>query len=70
MKCQIFGHIARNCWAAKPVCGKCTSTNHETGKCNVSEDKYKCHHCKGNHRTGDRNCQVIIDKWEQLNPQS
>ena len=68
MKCQIFGHIARFCRAAKPVCGKCSSKTHETKDCNAAETEYKCFHCKENHMTGDKNCQVILEKWEELNP--
>ena len=67
MKCQIFGHIARLC-TGKTVCGKCSSKTHETKDCNAPETEYKCFHCKGNHMTGDKTCQVIIEKWEELNP--
>ena len=67
MRCQTFGHVARLCLKPKPVCGKCTSNSHETNQCTIAEDNYKCYHCKGNHMTGDKDCQVIKEKGEELN---
>ena len=67
MRCQTFGHVARLCLKPKPVCGKCTSNSHETNKCTIAEDNYKCYHCKENHMSGDKNCRVIKEKEEELN---
>ena len=70
MKCQRFGHIERLCRETKPVCGKCTSRNHETRQCQAPEANFKCYHCKENHMTGDKECPVIIEKMDELNQSS
>ena len=66
MNCQRFGHIQRLCRQENPICAKCTSEDHETRDCVVLEAEYKCHHCGGNHETGNKRCQVMIDKLEEL----
>ena len=63
-KCQNFGHIARLC-LSEERCGKCTE-NHETKSCIVQPKDYKCCHCKGNHETGDKDCQTMKNKEEQI----
>ena len=64
-KCQRFGHVERICREDKPVCGKCTSRNHETKDCVVESENYKCHHCDGNHITGNNECEVMKEKMEE-----
>ena len=56
--CQKYGHIARICRSETSVCGKCRSKEHDTENCTVEEDEYKCFHCDGNHRSGDKTCLV------------
>ena len=58
-RCQKFGHVSARCKSRVPVCGKCSSKQHETKDCSVSNDKdYKCYHCHklGDHMTGDKIC--------------
>ena len=64
--CQKFNHIARLCWYEGTVCGKCTSKEHSTKNCTVGPNDYKCFHCQGNHETGNRRCEAIKLKIEQL----
>ena len=66
MRCQRFGHVARVCREKNPICGKCTSTTHETKNCAELEENYKCHHCHGNHATGDKECPQMIEKLDEL----
>ena len=62
--CQKFGHVSRLCRNKDhPVCGKCSSTKHETKHCQVEEDRYKCAHCDGVHVTGSYKC---VKMKEQL----
>ena len=65
MKCQRFGHIERLCHETA-VCGKCGRQDHETNTCNEVKENYKCHHCKGNHATGDRECAIMKEKLQDL----
>ena len=64
--CQKFAHIARLCVYEGTICGKCSSKDHSTKECSVEPKDYKCFHCKGNHETGSKNCEVIKMKIEQL----
>ena len=67
--CQVIGHVERICRAKfrnKHVCGKCTSTDHETKDCNVPESSYKCYHCGDNHETGNKKCAVMKQKLEEI----
>ena len=66
MKCQRFGHIARLCRETDPICGKCSSRNHDTRGCGQTEQNYKCHHCDGNHATGDKKCPHMIERLEEI----
>ena len=63
-QCQKFNHIARLC-RSDELCGKC-GRNHNTDTCNVDPEDYTCHHCKGNHQTGDKECPVMKEKEEFL----
>ena len=63
-KCQNFGHIARLCRGAER-CGKC-SNNHNTKNCTAEPNDYCCFHCKENHQTGDKECQVMKEKEELI----
>lgn len=55
--CQIFGHIAKNCfWKAK--CGMCAGA-HNTRECIVdNKNQYKCANCDGNHMASSETCDV------------
>ena len=64
--CQKYGHVARLCRSATPICGKCKSSDHETEDCTVEERLYKCYHCDGQHRTASRSCLVHQEKEEEI----
>ena len=64
--CQGFGHVARLCKSQNPVCGKCTSKEHNTKECTVAPNNFKCFHCGENHQTGNRHCEAIKLKTEEL----
>ena len=49
-----------------PTCGKCSSKDHQTKKCTVQENDYKCAHCGGNHVTGSYSCQKMKDKLQEI----
>ena len=55
--CQRFAHVARLCWQGT-VCGKCSSTQHETRACPARPTEYKCYHCDGNHASNSKDCEV------------
>ena len=56
--CQKFAHIARLC-RSKTKCGKCAK-DHDTRACTITDaKKFKCAHCNGNHRAGDKGCEVV-----------
>ncbi|KAH8823905.1 hypothetical protein DL96DRAFT_1414080, partial [Flagelloscypha sp. PMI_526] len=64
-KCQGPGHLARNCPATTPTCGKC-SGNHETQGC---KSYYRsCANCKTKgHGASDRVCPAAIRRQEDYN---
>ena len=65
--CQAFGHVSRVCPnKANPVCGKCSSKEHETKDCEVDPAAYKCAHCEGNHITGSYSCEKVKQKMDEL----
>ena len=55
VRCQQWGHVAKDCKAAQDTCGTC-GKNHRTNECN----SYKTHYCvsckSDNHASWDRNC--------------
>ena len=65
--CQRFGHVSRVCkHKDSPLCGKCSSTNHETKDCTAEEKDYKCAHCSENHVTGSYVCEKVKEKLDEL----
>ncbi|KAG1864107.1 hypothetical protein C8R48DRAFT_602077, partial [Suillus tomentosus] len=55
VKCQLWGHIAKDCNASMDVCGTC-GKNHRTNECNAYKTFY-CVSCNSqNHASWDRNC--------------
>jgi hypothetical protein len=60
LKCQSWGHSARNC-GRDYRCVKCTSI-HEPGKCSrtTREGTAKCVNCDGDHPANSRECPVFI----------
>lgn len=45
MKCQQYGHIARECKLERDVCGRC-GKNHRTSDCEAPSDDLHCAVCK------------------------
>ena len=68
-RCQVFGHIARRCRSETSLCGKCGTKGHESDKC-LSTLK-KCVHCKKDgHITGDKSCEVMKQKLDEIKQRS
>lgn len=53
-RCQIFGHIAKNCHKIE-VCAICAG-GHNTKDC-ANTEGIKCSNCKGNHKANDKSCE-------------
>jgi hypothetical protein len=64
MKCQVFGHIAKECKSIHDVCARCAGM-HRTNDpaCTIGgKEDLKCANCKGvGHSAADRTCQVFRD---------
>lgn len=61
VRCQLWGHIAKDCKAPKDVCGTC-GKNHRTNECNA----YRTFHCVScnshEHASWDRKCPEFESK--------
>lgn len=72
MKCQSFGHIARECKSEKDICGRCKE-NHRTSDCTATNEDFYCANCKRQgHIASDRNCPALMRKIKeraQRNPE-
>ncbi|KAJ3791832.1 hypothetical protein GGU11DRAFT_657171, partial [Lentinula aff. detonsa] len=71
MKCQQYGHIARECSSEVDVCGRC-DRNHPTQACSASPDNSYCVVCKvKGHIAASRNCPTLLrqlQERQQRNP--
>ena len=68
-RCQAFGHIARRCRSDTSQCGKCGEKGHESNTCSSSIKK--CVHCKkDDHITGDKSCEVMKQKLDEIKSRS
>ena len=63
-RCQGFGHIARRCFSKEVKCGNCGSADHETTDCTSTVKK--CCHCGEGHAAGDKNCDVMKKKLDEI----
>ncbi|KAG2751707.1 hypothetical protein P692DRAFT_20700877, partial [Suillus brevipes Sb2] len=55
VKCQLWGHVAKECKASKDVCGTC-GKNHRTDSCNAYRTLF-CVSCNSDdHASWNRNC--------------
>ncbi|KAJ3991633.1 hypothetical protein F5050DRAFT_1581061 [Lentinula boryana] len=60
MKCQQYGHIAKECKAATDICGRCDQT-HPTQTCTASPEAFYCAVCKTKgHTAADRACPTLL----------
>ncbi|KAJ3832991.1 hypothetical protein F5878DRAFT_511330, partial [Lentinula raphanica] len=60
MKCQQYGHIARECKSATDVCGRCDRA-HPTQTCSAGPDNFYCAVCKTKgHTAADRTCPSFL----------
>lgn len=71
VKCQRFGHIARNCRNPADTCGTC-GNSHRTAECNAYRTE-RCINCKNTHHTSwsracpefKRQCDIIDAKYPE-----
>ncbi|KAJ3978379.1 hypothetical protein F5890DRAFT_1449660, partial [Lentinula detonsa] len=65
MKCQQYGHIARECSSEVDVCGRC-DRNHPTQTCSASPDNSYCAVCKAKgHIAASRNCPTLLRRLQE-----
>lgn len=73
MKCQQYGHIAKECRMDRDVCGRC-GENHRTSECQATAENLYCAVCKcQGHTPADRKCPTLIRKIHdraQRNPEA
>jgi hypothetical protein len=71
MKCQQYGHIARECGSTQDVCGRC-GKDHPTQTCTAKTDMFYCAVCKvKGHIAADRDCPTLqqqIQRRAQRDP--
>ena len=66
LKCQHWGHMAKNCTKTKDTCGTCAS-EHCHSKCN-SYCTYYCMNCRSpSHSSSDKECPEYKTQLEALN---
>jgi len=66
LKCQRWGHMAKNCTEEKDTCGTCAG-EHRHSKCN-SYRTYFCISCKSSsHSSSDKECPEYKTQLEALN---
>ena len=69
VKCQGYGHFAKECKATKDVCARCAGEHRTTDPdCGVAHGRTtRCANCnKDGHGAADRNCEVYKSKLAQL----
>ncbi|KAF9234175.1 hypothetical protein BU15DRAFT_9759, partial [Melanogaster broomeanus] len=65
VRCQLWGHIARDCKATHDTCGTC-GEHHRTAECNQTDTLF-CTGCKSkNHASYSRNCKEFIKRSAEL----
>jgi Zinc knuckle len=65
MKCQKFGHIARDCKSIHDVCARCAGL-HRTGDQLCGTGELRCANCQeGGHGAADRQCRVFKERLHQ-----
>ncbi|KAJ3876156.1 hypothetical protein F5051DRAFT_304761, partial [Lentinula edodes] len=65
MKCQHYGHIAKECEAVVDTCGRCGG-HHPTRDCIAPKDKLFCALCRGpGHGAASRSCAVLQRKLRE-----
>ncbi|KAF6761384.1 hypothetical protein DFP72DRAFT_781362, partial [Ephemerocybe angulata] len=72
-KCQLYGHIARDCKNKDDICGTCGTSGHWTAQCSTPQTR-RCISCRGsNHASWDRQCPEFIRRcyeYDQRNPEN
>ncbi|KAJ3777045.1 hypothetical protein FB446DRAFT_614131, partial [Lentinula raphanica] len=60
MKCQQYGHIARECKSTTDICGRCDRA-HPTQTCSAGPENFYCAVCKvKGHIAADRACPALL----------
>ncbi|KAE9391310.1 hypothetical protein BT96DRAFT_775672, partial [Gymnopus androsaceus JB14] len=66
LKCQRFGHFARECKHSGDVCARCAEP-HQTSTCTAPIEELKCVLCeRRGHAASDRNCPVFTRRVASL----
>ncbi|KAE9407129.1 hypothetical protein BT96DRAFT_933490 [Gymnopus androsaceus JB14] len=65
MKCQQFGHIAKECNSERDICGRCDG-EHPMQTCTAHHDGFYCAVCKlAGHAATDRNCPSLLNRLQE-----
>ncbi|KAJ3792547.1 hypothetical protein GGU11DRAFT_693290 [Lentinula aff. detonsa] len=65
MKCQQYGHIARECKSNTDVCGRCEGA-HPTQTCSTKPENFYCTVCKTKgHVAADRTCPTLLRRLRE-----
>ena len=66
VRCQGWGHLARDCKAAHDTCAQCAHS-HRTDECSPSNRKRHCVNCNADgHGSNDPKCPVFLIKCAEL----
>ena len=68
MRCQAFGHLAKDCTSATDTCANCAGT-HPTAHCDVANtpERHRCANCAGEeHPAWDRACPTFLARTREL----
>lgn len=65
MRCQLYGHIAKECKSLHNVCGRCVG-HHPTQSCTAHSSDFYCAVCKmAGHTPADRKCPSLLHKIQE-----
>lgn len=68
LKCQEYGHMAKDCEAKEDVCATCAATGHRSAVCTVADARgSKCVSCKVyGHASWDRSCPAFLRRCDEM----
>ena len=68
MRCQAYGHLAKDCNSATDVCANCAD-NHPTARCDATNapERHRCANCVAEgHPAWDRACPAFLARTREL----